>query len=62
MGEIADDMVDGSCCTMCTMYFTKSHGYPVLCGECYASMSKQDRAGIPRAIYPRVDQNPERRK
>jgi hypothetical protein len=62
MGELSDDMVDGFCCTMCTMYFTKSHGYPVLCSQCYASMSESERAGTPCAVYPRVDQISEKRK
>lgn len=42
MGQIAEDMADGSCCTECGQYFQHpkqnailTHGYPVLCKECY---------------------------
>ncbi len=50
MGEIADDMVDGSCCTHCGQYFQDpddpekiyTHGYPVACKRCFrAPMRKQ---------------------
>jgi hypothetical protein len=42
MGEIADDIIDGSCCALCGQYFTNDggktlydHGYPVACKECW---------------------------
>ncbi len=35
MGEIADDMVSGACCSRCSCYFEKEHGYPVLCVKCW---------------------------
>lgn len=43
MGQIADDIIDGSCCAFCLMYFEDpedddfiySHGYPVACKECW---------------------------
>lgn len=43
MGEIADDMVEGTCCSLCGEYFTAnddntnlySHGYPVACQSCW---------------------------
>jgi len=47
MGEIADDMLDGSCCSLCGQYFEDlktsneeqsmiyTHGYPVYCKDCY---------------------------
>jgi hypothetical protein len=48
MGEIADDIIDGSCCALCGQYFAKEmnvdgadvpvmyeHGYPVACKDCY---------------------------
>ena len=34
MGEIADDMIDGSCCEQCGEYFEESVGYPRLCPSC----------------------------
>lgn len=35
MGELADDRITGLCCSGCGQYFTKPHGYPVLCNDCY---------------------------
>jgi ribosomal protein S27E len=41
MGQIAEDMLDGSCCSLCGQYFEHPkggiyvHGYPVVCDDCY---------------------------
>jgi len=35
MGEIADDMCEGRCCSWCNVYFQKEHGYPVACENCW---------------------------
>lgn len=41
MGEIADDMINGACCSLCGCYFVDQngeiyeHGYPVYCHDCY---------------------------
>lgn len=35
MGEIADDMIDGACCSLCNVYFIEEHGYPVVCSSCF---------------------------
>jgi hypothetical protein len=35
MGEQAEDMIDGLCCSECGVYFEEEHGYPVLCETCY---------------------------
>ena len=51
MGEIADDMVNGACCSHCGVYFTEEHGYPVLCHSCYDSETPEERAGIQRSLY-----------
>ena len=51
MGEIADDVVNGACCSHCGIYFIKEHGYPVLCHSCYDSETKEERAGIQRSLY-----------
>lgn len=37
MGEIAEDMIDGHCCSYCGVYFEQEHGYPVLCDSCWES-------------------------
>lgn len=41
MGEIADDMINGRCCSICGCFFIYKknkiyeHGYPVVCEDCY---------------------------
>jgi len=37
MGEIADDMLSGLCCSLCGIYFEDEHGYPVVCEDCWES-------------------------
>ena len=34
MGEIADDMLDGTCCQICGMFMDEAAGYPVTCAGC----------------------------
>ena len=56
MGEIANDMIEGRCCSHCGVYFIKDgklceHGYPVLCHDCYDNETKEERAGIQRSLY-----------
>ncbi len=34
MGEIADAMLDGECCTICGMEFEEDYGYPLACEGC----------------------------
>jgi hypothetical protein len=46
---IANDMVDGYCCSHCCIYFENPHGYPVLCHDCYEDEPPQGRADIQRA-------------
>jgi hypothetical protein len=47
MGEIADDMTDGLCCSECGIYFIREHGYPVLCSGCHTEKSTLPEATIP---------------
>jgi hypothetical protein len=62
MGEIADDMIQGKACQWCGQYFKKTekstrkteimtHGYPVVCKECYDIATKKERKNVVRAIY-----------
>lgn len=46
MGAIADDMVDGSSCSYCGVYFERPHGHPVLCKDCFADEPEED------SVYP----------
>ncbi len=58
MGEIAEDMIDGSCCQWCGQYFSDpdhdviyTHGYPVACKGCYDENPKKARkVGLQRAL------------
>ncbi len=56
MGEIAEDLVDGTMCINCGCYFQDpddpeavyTHGYPVACKRCFrAGMRKE---GVQKAI------------
>lgn len=57
MGDIADDIIDGCCCSICGGYFVYKanndegfeHGYPVACSECWdadCGYPKQDKTSI----------------
>jgi len=49
MGEIADDMVQGACCSQCGIYFDGEHGYPVLCAGCWNAATPKEREGLQKA-------------
>lgn len=49
MGQIADDMINGLCCSRCGTYFEEEHGSPVLCEYCYENGTEQERAGVQKA-------------
>ncbi len=60
MGEIADDMIDGTSCSLCGCYFIKeiddkdperlyTHGYPVVCWDCWDELTKDERKMCQRA-------------
>lgn len=62
MGQAAEDMIDGTTCSCCGMFFQDNdpnkcftHGYPVVCKECWAEMNPAEieeakRAGLQRAL------------
>ena len=59
MGEIADDMIDGTVCSDCGMFFNAkgesyTHGYPVLCWDCWDDWKPSERrdAHVRRALVP----------
>jgi len=53
MGQIAEDMIDGTCCSLCGCYFIKknkkqelelfTHGYPVACNDCHDDNCSQEK-------------------
>lgn len=55
MGETAEDLVTGTTCSQCGMFFIApgsarhkpeiyTHGFPVVCKECWNEMTPQERA------------------
>lgn len=60
MGEIADQVIDGSCCELCLTPFSDpgnalapySHGYPVVCEMCYSQLTPQDKKHHQKAHAP----------
>ena len=54
MGQIAEDMIDGTCCSLCGLYFIKkgklyTHGHEVACWECYAGLTEEEKKYHPKA-------------
>lgn len=50
MGEIAEDMIDGSCCSLCGQYFQHPkadgiyvHDYPVVCWDCWDNLTAKEK-------------------
>ena len=54
MGEVADDMIEGNSCSHCGTYFEDSHGFPVLCRNCFDTETPEERADIPRATEKEI--------
>ncbi len=56
MGEVSHDMVSGSCCSRCSLYFEEEHGYPVLCLACWrAALWTGGRFGYRVAIIQEMN-------
>lgn len=54
MGDVAEDMLNGECCSHCGIYFKEAHGHPVLCRDCYTQETKAERAGLRKAMIREV--------
>jgi len=58
MGEIADDMIDGTSCSACGQYFVDgndnlyTHGYPVICWDCWNTLTKEEKKLNRKASKP----------
>lgn len=48
MGQAAEDMIEGFCCSECGIYFEAPHDYPVLCAKCYSAQASK-KNGLPKA-------------
>lgn len=65
MGEIADDMVDGTSCCLCGQYFAHPtddgllyvHGYPAVCWDCWKTLTKKERKEYQRAEVSTVNKS-----
>lgn len=51
MGQIADDTIEGACCSLCGQYFEDGyeHGYPVVCTECWRDLTKEEKKDFQKA-------------
>ena len=60
MSEVAEDMTDGTMCSICGIYFEDpdnpdtlyTHGYPVACKDCFRAGMRRD--GLQKAIVKTV--------
>lgn len=52
MGEIADAVVNGEMCSLCHQEFDGSHGYPVVCIECWKNLKPAGRTAHHKAHLP----------
>lgn len=51
MGQITEDILDGSCCDICGIYFSNpkdhhmcySHGHPAACWDCWDDLSMKEK-------------------
>lgn len=43
MGEIANDIITGYCCSLCGVYFEEAHNHPVVCKDCWKQLSIAER-------------------
>lgn len=56
MGQIAEDILDGTCCQLCCQYFRHPktdglyvHEYPVVCWDCWERLTKKERKEYQKA-------------
>lgn len=43
MDEVKEDVADGTCCSLCGLYFEEAHGSPVVCRSCWEDLTKQQQ-------------------
>jgi hypothetical protein len=54
---IDDEILDGSCCSICTEQFKDTEGavigqgWPVVCKECWAKLAPEKRKGLTKAFF-----------
>jgi hypothetical protein len=52
MGQLAEDILDGSMCDSCGTCFKQPHGHPVTCKSCWKSMKPDERKQHQKATHP----------
>ena len=58
MGEIAEDIIGGTCCDLCGRYFVQpdnrsqlyTHGHPATCTNCWRRLTTQEKEQHQRAL------------
>lgn len=55
MGQIAEDMIDGTMCDECGCYFVKNgklytHGHPATCSDCWKDLSEEEKKNHTKAV------------
>jgi len=54
MGDMANDAIEGHCCSWCGIYFTQEHSYPAVCKGCWKDATPEERQDVQKAIYPEL--------
>jgi len=61
MGELANDVINGKACQLCTSFFIEEkqrnnyyielyeHGYPVVCWDCWKELSDKEKKRYQKA-------------
>jgi len=49
MAQNANDMINGTSCTFCGVFFKKQHGYPVVCTDCFDDSTTDELTGLQKA-------------
>lgn len=63
MGELADQITNGESCELCITPFIDqdhpdnlyAHGYPVVCWDCWKTLSKSEKLVHQRAAMPTIN-------
>lgn len=56
MGQVAEDMVDGTCCDSCGCYFRDAkdklytHEHPATCWDCWADLTDEEKEHHTKAV------------
>jgi hydrogenase maturation factor HypF (carbamoyltransferase family) len=62
MSELAEDIFDGTCCSLCGQYFQDPknsnglyvHGEPVVCKDCWKDLDLSERKNYKKAVVDTI--------